>query len=63
LFGNAFFDGCKGLFFAQQGRQLVTLSIMSLSHIGAFGRLSDHSILDRHIFLFRLDVVGCKCYT
>lgn len=63
LFGDTRFDRGQSLFFAQQGRQLVTLAIMSLCHISPFRSLCDDGVLHRYILLFRLNVVGRKCYT
>ncbi len=63
LFGNSLLNGGKGFFFTKQGCQLVPFPIVSLRHIGALGGLRDNSILDGHILLFRLNIVGCECYT
>ena len=63
MFGDTRLNSGKRFFFAKEGRQLISLSIMSLGHIGALGGLRDNSILDGHILLFRLDIVGCECYT
>jgi hypothetical protein len=62
LFGNAGFDGCKGLFFAQKRGQLIAFTIISLRHISSLGGFSDNGILHGHILLFRLDIVGRECY-
>jgi len=63
LFGNTCLDRRKCLFFAKQGRQLIALSIMSLRHICALGGLRDNSIMNGHILLFRLNIVGGERYT
>ena len=58
-----YLNGGKRFFFTKEGCQFVPFPIVSLRHIGSLGGLRDNSILDGQILLFRLNIVGCECYT
>jgi hypothetical protein len=62
LLGNAGFYCVQRFCFSEECRQLVAFAVVSLGHIGAFGGFGDNGILDGHILLFGLDIVGRECY-
>jgi hypothetical protein len=63
LFSDTRLNGGKRFLFTKEGRQLISFSIVSLGHISPLGGLRDNSIMDGHILLFRLNIVGSECYT